>query len=262
MSKRDEIECPYLAKVIEAIATRPGYGNHQKIGVFDGDKQIGEYIRNYSSFMRTFYPFQQGEQWFALYSPDYTSSRLMSLPDCKDIGGESRDTYGFCPVEFYVPETTARDVDASDPEPVVANHQAKIWATIVGRRYYWPDDKDGPEYNAEREQAYLKAKEESHAAHKAWDERHPYITRYAPWGFVSGCVWGDDTSWKIQFLDLSQASQGILKRDDRFGYIQLPSGITLKDAISTWNFEHDNPMVEIALPVRFKIDGTRVNDDD
>ena len=40
-------------------------------------------------------------------------------------------------------------------------------------------------------------------------------------GFVWGCVWGDDNSWKVQFLDLSQIQQGILRRDDRFGYVEL-----------------------------------------
>jgi hypothetical protein len=40
-------------------------------------------------------------------------------------------------------------------------------------------------------------------------------------GFVWGCIWGDDSSWKVQFLDLSQVQKGILVRDERFGYIEL-----------------------------------------
>ena len=40
-------------------------------------------------------------------------------------------------------------------------------------------------------------------------------------GFVWGCVWGDDTAWKVQHLDLSRVSQGILGRDERFGYVEL-----------------------------------------
>lgn len=40
-------------------------------------------------------------------------------------------------------------------------------------------------------------------------------------GFVCGCVWGDDTSWKIQFLDLSKLPEGKFTRDDRFGYLEL-----------------------------------------
>lgn len=40
-------------------------------------------------------------------------------------------------------------------------------------------------------------------------------------GFVWGCVWGDDGSWKIQVLDLSGVAEGVIARDDRFGYVEL-----------------------------------------
>jgi hypothetical protein len=40
-------------------------------------------------------------------------------------------------------------------------------------------------------------------------------------GFVWGCMWGDDLSWKVQYLDLSSVQQGELVRDERFGYVQL-----------------------------------------
>jgi hypothetical protein len=40
-------------------------------------------------------------------------------------------------------------------------------------------------------------------------------------GFVWGCHWGDDTSWKVQHLDLRNIREGIIKRDDRFGYVKL-----------------------------------------
>jgi hypothetical protein len=40
-------------------------------------------------------------------------------------------------------------------------------------------------------------------------------------GFVWGCVWGDDSSWKVQYLDLTQINRGKILRDDRFGYIKL-----------------------------------------
>lgn len=42
------------------------------------------------------------------------------------------------------------------------------------------------------------------------------------YGFVWGCVWGDDCSWKLQYLDLSRVSEGVVTRDDRFGYVELP----------------------------------------
>lgn len=40
-------------------------------------------------------------------------------------------------------------------------------------------------------------------------------------GFVWGCVWGDDSSWKIQYLDLSNIQDGIIVREERFGYVKL-----------------------------------------
>lgn len=55
-------------------------------------------------------------------------------------------------------------------------------------------------------------------------------------GFISGCVWGDDTSWKVQFLDLSKIQQGVLTRDERFGYIELLHRHKLEDAIDVSDY--------------------------
>jgi len=40
-------------------------------------------------------------------------------------------------------------------------------------------------------------------------------------GFVWGGIWGDDRSWKVQHLDLSRVQQGVIKREERFGYLEL-----------------------------------------
>jgi len=40
-------------------------------------------------------------------------------------------------------------------------------------------------------------------------------------GFVWGCEWGDDTSWKVQHLDLSDVQRGVVRREERFGYVEL-----------------------------------------
>lgn len=40
-------------------------------------------------------------------------------------------------------------------------------------------------------------------------------------GFVWGCLWGDDSSWKVQYLDLSRIQDGELRREERFGYLRL-----------------------------------------
>jgi hypothetical protein len=40
-------------------------------------------------------------------------------------------------------------------------------------------------------------------------------------GFVWGCLWGDDSSWKVQYLDLSEIRHGRIRREERFGYLRL-----------------------------------------
>ena len=60
-------------------------------------------------------------------------------------------------------------------------------------------------------------------------------------GFVWGCVWGDDSSWKVQHLDVSGVSEGVILRDDRFGYLKLATNSKLlpRDFIrcSSWKGE-------------------------
>ena len=40
-------------------------------------------------------------------------------------------------------------------------------------------------------------------------------------GFVIGAAPSDDHTWKVQYLDLSAIRDGIIRRDDRFGYVEL-----------------------------------------
>jgi len=182
----------------ESIASKPGCWNVLKVKIFrvEGDSkvEIGEYDRNYSSMYNTFVPFVQGGKEYALYSRDYTATRVMSLPACKDICGEDRDGFGFCPTDFYVPTVGCKSELGTESDP------------------------DGS------------------------------------FGFVAGCVWGDDSSWKIQYLDLSKISEGILIRDDRFGYIELPNSSSLKSAIDIEWWEKDCPVIQIACAQSFNIE--------
>jgi hypothetical protein len=55
---------------------------------------------------------------------------------------------------------------------------------------------------------------------------NPYWNTKYEWplktfGFVWGCHWGDDSSWKVQYLDLSEIEKGVIMRDERFGYVEL-----------------------------------------
>lgn len=54
---------------------------------------------------------------------------------------------------------------------------------------------------------------------EGWNEDSEWPS--GAFGFVWGCYWGDDTSWKVQHLDLRKIREGIVERDDRFGIVKL-----------------------------------------
>jgi len=159
----------FHAEGIRNIETKPGCWSELEIGVFEGDKQVGVFKRNYPSHV-PFAPFVWKGKTYALYSKDYICTRIMTLPDCQDVGGEEPKPNGFCPVELYVPV-------------------------------------------------------------------NPLTGESSGFGFVAGCVWGDDSSWKIQYLDLSRVEEGIITRDDRLGYIHLPSKMSLVEAVEPTSFD-------------------------
>jgi hypothetical protein len=71
------------------------------------------------------------------------------------------------------------------------------------------------------------------------------------YGFVAGCAWGDASSWKIHYLDLSRISEGVVGRDDRFGYLEMPPDARLKDRV---HFHVDTPeRVRIDVTLTFDV---------
>ena len=203
----------YIAKVIDKIENQPGVWNSIRVGVFrvedDSETQIGEYVRNYPTLFRTFYHFVKDNKDFALYSPDYTATRVMELPSCLDIGGEEPDFYGFCPTDYYVP---------SFVEIETVNHTGEIYRN---RR-----NEPSPESLVPCEQNGYRSYPVSPLS-------------YYPFGFVSGCIWGDDSTWKIQYLDLREVEKGIIKREEKFGFISMPDNLTLKQTIDISDYMYD-----------------------
>jgi hypothetical protein len=233
----------YSASVLNKIDNAPGTWNSLRIGVFreDGEHraQIGEYTRNYTTLFRTFCPFTIGEQAFALYSPDYTATRIMELPSCRDIGGEEPASLGFCPVDYYIPTYILREyIDWEDTKRRMRKHNPTVEDTTPSTNtYYKQDERTGERCTVERPSYAITP-----------------ITHY-PFGFVAGCIWGDDSSWKIQYLDLSEADKGIIKRDGRFGYIVLPDHLQLKDAIVMGDYLYDEeyPYITIVTAQQFNL---------
>ena len=184
------------------------------VTVFDGDEQIGTYERNHPGWAEeTFAPFQWNDEWFALYAPDYTATRVMSLPDCRDLGGEPQSSGGFCPVEFYVPRYR---------ETVTKN--LKTGQCFDSWRFA-----NGP--------SALDVVTEG------------YEVTFGPWvtfptGFIAGCIWGDDSSWKLECVDLALAAEGKIIRSARFGHVQLAHGKSLAQSMQ---FDHHPPYWDLRM---------------
>lgn len=173
--------------IAKTVPSRPGSWNVTELSIYLDEagfnKKLGGYVRNYNSFgVETWLPFSRGNKDYALYSRDYTSTRLMELPSCTDIGGEDPHSGGFCPVEYYIPDI---------------QYFEKV-----------PDPQKRSEF------VYELRKSPSDVA------------------FVAGCIWGDDSSWKIQCIDLLGVESGVIRRDARFGYAALPKGVSLRNAVT------------------------------
>jgi len=200
------------------IQNTPGTWNSTRVDIYRRHSndphdvsQIGSYIRNYSSGShKTFYPFRIDEEWYALYSAHYTATRVMKLGEhsVEDWCGESPSSGGFCPGEFYVPQAL------------------KMTSSI---------DKDTYEY-------YLVDCDYSEEEFRDEKLTPGFIeTVYPKFGFIAGCVWGDDSSWKLRHIDLSKVTQKVLNITEQFGYFELPNTLSLRQCINmdSWEPDHD-----------------------
>jgi len=185
--------------------------------IFDNGVEIGQYMRNYPRFgPKTFEPFELNGKWFALYSPNYTATRVMSLPDCRDIGGEEPHSHGFCPVDLFVPR----------------------FRVVTTRKL--------PDGVAEESWTFEKAAEEA-KDHEFGATKSRYEVKVGDWqnlsvGFVAGCVWGQDTSWKLQAIDVSRADEGVIVRSERFGFVELAEKLSLGQTVFP-NKWRDHPLM-------------------
>jgi hypothetical protein len=236
----------YFAKVIAEIDNGENYWKYLKIGIFkvenDSEEQIGEYKRNYSSFYNTFCHFQKSGKDYALYSPDYTVSRIMELPTCKDIGGEEPGAGGFCPTDYFVPTYIEKETSW---ETVSA--RGIIGGNVTKNRLNNPSVEDLTESIKSREFNYQGTGEPC----KITTLSRPLTPlNYYQFGFVGGCIWGDDRSWKVQYLDLSQVENGIIGREERFGYVELLDGVPLKEAVTLTGHNDESGEYKIYVEIK------------
>jgi len=283
----------YKAIPGEKLETKPGCWKHLQVQVFKVlkyynksselidtiEQQVGSYRRNYSSLFNSFFAFKRNNKWFALYSKEYMYTRVMSLPDCVDLGGEDKSNVEyenhFCPTDYYVPEIFTRKFNTNDPlDDPAPKSKDSLWRKEVPLEggYVMSILPTSPRYNAtdKEKENYDNDCKQYEAQYKEWSDRHPYDDQTLDFGFVGGCQWGDDTSTKLQFLDLSKVEEGIIKRDARFGYVEMPGLVKFENAIQIpeWVEDQDKPLtwkdivVEVSLPKLFEIStGESVPDD-
>ena len=217
---------PYYASA-SVIETAPGCWNKLSVDIIEraSGNLIGNYRRNYSRLYRTFHPFKLKGNWYALYSRDYTCTRIMSLPDCKDIGGEEPDSDGFCPTDFFVPGLKyLKSMHLADCPRFTSDYTKSCTCTIQ-HRTDCPKKLNGTTYDLARSCICVEEKK----LFDDWEFQWQFPERVH--GFVAGCMWGGDSSWKIEYLDLSMADQGILRREAKFGYLSMPQHLNLNQSV-------------------------------
>jgi hypothetical protein len=204
-----------VADTYRTPTQKEGTWNQLMVSVFlnkeDGSStKIGSYIRSYGTMYNTWEPFEQDGKEYALCSPDYWRTSVMALPSCEIIAtedltytdektGEKKNgsSAGFCPRDFFVLGRHDEPMDDEDDN---------------GFTIYDGNIDENNDYNPSG----------------SVEKNNEVLGKF---GFVAGCMWGDDHSDKIQFLDLSRISEGIITRDDRFGYLELPARLSLKESL-------------------------------
>lgn len=179
----------------EVIQDKNSWGS-TKISIFNNSVPIGEYIRNYPSMgLDTFYPFKSASgQWYALYSPHYTALRVMKINDysIEDWCGEEPSANGFCPGEIYIPRYTYID------ECLYVDNEFETYNEFLS------------------------------SVTDAFGSR----ISFTDFAFLAGCNWGDDSDFKLRYVDLKGVDDKRIDVLDKFGYWPLPNNIPLSKCVT------------------------------
>jgi hypothetical protein len=261
----------FTAEVVDEITG--GWGSVE-VAIMQQDekdgpkKNLGTFKRNYSTNFRNFAYCQKFGRYFALYSPHYTSTRVMEIfpgQGWKDIGGEDKDSNGFCPTEFYIPELREYVSEEFHCGPT---RKIKDWSKLMdyfppGSRFVDRGKSKGRQMLHYPDGSRIRAYTEDLKG-KSWDHKWVYgperefesgfMLHPPKHAFVSGCYWGDDSSWKIQYLDVSRIDEGIIKRDERFGYIVLPENLSLKNAIQIEDMDENDGRINISIQLNWDLE--------
>jgi hypothetical protein len=177
---------------------KPGCWSTVNVRVFRDWTEIGSYERGYDSFIaETFCPFKSNGKWYALYSAEYTCTRVALLEDkFEDWCGEKPSSWGFCPIELWVPQYYEYQCESNQ----------KSYKDFIFNDY------------EDTNESFMKEAAGS-----------PIL--FAPFGFISGCVWGDDSCWKLRFVDLRYLEDKRIVVNEKDEIERFPDGRTVREQV-------------------------------
>jgi hypothetical protein len=194
------------------LENAPGTWDSELVSIYRDRQQIGQYQRNYPNLAdKTFAPFLIGDQWYALYSDSYLKTRVMKI-NSDSIEHWCDATVGgadFCPTEYYIPQYTK---------------------FIDDNLSYYVTDGEFEQY-----------------AQFAESRSEPgYIeSGYFGFGFIAGCCWGDDSTVKLRYIDLSKIPDRSAVIEEKFGYWELPNRLSLRECVDLSIYDDDNTGVNL-----------------
>lgn len=219
--------------------------------VYDTHKSTAEpiYTLDVSGGYFSFEPFrvwdEEEERWrfYALYTPVYLNVNLLDLETGEILGTNSDYKYTKEAAErvnkFVKPEEEVKEGD-SNPSLnfCIADLHVPDFFDIHPLDKGTPDDYEG-----------FKAEMLDHS--DFWGEEMDVFLSKRTFGFVAGCVWGDDYLFKLQTINLERISEGEIELEETFGYFPIMG--QLKDVYNPTYFEDESRFLDLKAIVGFEM---------
>lgn len=211
----------------------------------DGSKEdIYTYERNFS-MRNTFEAFRQLKDglWreYALISSNYTSFEVLDLATRKIIAKEAVPTI----TQEHHDRWRAMGYEKWCEDSPIGTKKPE-WG-------FCPIDFYAPDWWEEFEEkspSVLRSSENGGFLFSEEDLMNPC----GQFALYSGCVWGEDHSWKLRYIDLSRITEGVVTSEDRFGYFPVASGVSegrrLRDVVEI--FDGKYATIPLAAHVNLK----------
>jgi hypothetical protein len=246
---------------IPEVVSEPESWEKVRISVYrnevEGTKtKIAEYGRNYS-MLDTFEPFRQLRDgiWhdYALVSDRYTRLAVLDLATGTIAATESYPAATEDYVEMVKKHNPKSTISVGDPIPgsgfcPAAFYVPDFFDDFKSAHYATDEEMEKDIKSTTDALTCVEGSEADRRFAEEWSAEYLWSSS-GQWGVYAGCVWGDDSSYKLRYVDLSKVSEGVVTTDDRFGYVELPEG-KLKELVT---LEAESKRIIVSVPVRFDV---------